>query len=105
MRTTILFAAVFSMVLLSTATVHSQNNAATDAINKLIDKYSALESAGDMVSQAKLMTKDRVWVGGTGGRRRSGVTDLVVRDDRVRTGIESDDDRAVTEDVVRDRGS
>jgi len=69
MRTTILFAAVFSMVLLSTATVHSQNNAATDAINKLIDRYSALESSGDMVSQAKLMTKDRVWVGGTGGRR------------------------------------
>lgn len=69
MRTTALFVVVLLAVFLATDAVYSQNTADTDAINILIDKYSAFEDAGDMVSQAKLMTKDRVWIGGLSGRR------------------------------------
>ena len=69
MRTTVLFVVVLLAVFLTTDAVYSQNVADIDAINKLIDQYSAFEDAGDMVSQAKLMTNDRVWIGGVAGRR------------------------------------
>ncbi len=68
MRTTVLFVVVFLAVFLAADAVYSQSNADTKAINDLIDKYSALEDAGDMMSQAKLMAVDRVRISVVAGR-------------------------------------
>lgn len=68
MRSTVLFAVVLLVVFLGTNAVYSQDNADTKAINHLIDKYSALESTGDIMSQAKLMAADRVWIAAAAGR-------------------------------------
>lgn len=38
----------------------AQNKADIDAVNKVLDKYSETEVAGDMIAQAKLMTDERV---------------------------------------------
>ena len=69
MRITVLFAVVLFVMFLASDAVYSQNNADSQAINDLIDKYSALEDSGDMMSQAKLMAADRVWIAELGGRR------------------------------------
>ena len=37
-------------------------------IEALIKEYNRLEEMSDMAGQAKLMTPDRIWIGGTAGR-------------------------------------
>lgn len=69
MRNTGLFIVVMLLCVTITGTVHGQNDADTKAINDLIDKYAAFEDTGDMISQAKLMAADRVWIGAVVGRR------------------------------------
>jgi hypothetical protein len=54
------------VVLPIAATAQSQSE--IDAINRLIDRYGALEDAMDMTSQAQLMAPDRVQIN-QGGRR------------------------------------
>ena len=61
--------AMISLFLLSGSIVSAQSKADSEAIHKLIDKYSETEDAGDMVTQAKLMAADRVWIGGAGAGR------------------------------------
>lgn len=63
-KLTALFA--FCLLLFPTTFLSAQD---TEAINKLIDKYGEAEDAGDMVTQAKLMTADRVWIGPAGSGR------------------------------------
>jgi len=58
--------AIISLFLFSSSFVSAQSKADTEAIHKLIDKYGETEDAGDMVSQAKLMAADRVWIGPAG---------------------------------------
>ena len=68
MRIKILYVLVSLAAFLATSAVYGQSAADTKAINDLIDKYSALEDTGDMMSQAKLMATDRVWIAGGAGR-------------------------------------
>jgi hypothetical protein len=63
-------------MFLASDTVYSQNNADWKAINDLIDKYSALEDSGDMMSQAKLMAADRVWIAELGGRMTNQIMNM-----------------------------
>ena len=57
------FALLLAGSLIIPARAVAQRPADTDAINRLIDQYSALEDAMDMPAQAKLMSADRVWIG------------------------------------------
>jgi|TARA_B100001750_G_scaffold7036_1_gene5568 hypothetical protein len=45
------------------------NETDLDAINKLIDNYSKTEDEGKLLEQAKMMSKDRVWIGNNGAGR------------------------------------
>jgi hypothetical protein len=47
----------------------AQHQPDSDAINRLIDRYIALDDSMDMVGQAKLMSPDRVWIAQGEGRR------------------------------------
>jgi len=68
MRSSVL--GLFTLMVMAVAALptHAQNQADRDAINRLIDRYSALEDAGDMTAQAQLMTADRVWIAQWAGR-------------------------------------
>ena len=44
-------------------TISFGNETDLDAINKLIDNYSKTEDEGRLLEQAKMMSKDRVWIG------------------------------------------
>ncbi len=68
MKTTVLFVVALLVIFPGTNAVYSQSNADTKAINHLIDEYPATEDKGDMMSQAKLMAADRVWIGAVSGR-------------------------------------
>ena len=69
MKSGIVCSAIISLFLFSSSFVSAQSMADTEAIHKLIDKYGETEDAGDMVTQAKLMTADRVWIGPAGSGR------------------------------------
>lgn len=58
-----------STSLLIPAPASAQRQADIDAINRLIDRYGALEDSMDMRAQAQLMSADRVWIGIGAGRR------------------------------------
>jgi uncharacterized protein (TIGR02246 family) len=47
----------------------AQSQPDTDAINRLIDRYIALDDSMDLAAQAKLMAPDRVWIAQGEGRR------------------------------------
>ena len=47
----------------------AQNQPDADAINRLIDRYIALDDSMDLVAQATLMAPDRVWIAQGEGRR------------------------------------
>jgi hypothetical protein len=57
------------LVMVVPCLAFAQRQPDVDAINRLIDRYGALEDAMDMPSQAQLMSADRVWIGQGGGRR------------------------------------
>jgi len=69
MKFTILFCGMALLLLFASNPVGAQDKADMEAIHKLIDQYCKTEDAGDLVSQTKLMTADRVWIGPGGGRR------------------------------------
>ena len=51
--------------------VAAQDPADVDAINQLLDRYGQLEDAGDMTSQAQMMSPNRIWIAGGGFGRRT----------------------------------
>ena len=51
------------------STISFGNETDLDAINKLIDNYSKTEDEGRLLEQAKMMSKDRVWIGPNGAGR------------------------------------
>ena len=69
MKSGIVCFAIISLFLFSGSFVSAQSKADNEAIHKVIDKYGGTEDAGDMVTQAKLMTADRVWIGPSGSGR------------------------------------
>ena len=69
MKSGIVCFVIISLFLFSGSLVSAQSKADTESIHKLIDKYGETEDAGDMVTQAKLMTADRVWIGPLGSGR------------------------------------
>ncbi len=68
MRFSSLHLAVVLSFAVAALPLHAQGRADQDAINRIIDQYSALEDAGDMAAQAQLMTADRVWIAQWAGR-------------------------------------
>jgi ketosteroid isomerase-like protein len=79
--TIFLAAAVVSLGLAAAAPSlgYSSNDPELDAINKLIDRYAAAESAGDMRAQGALMTDDRIWVNPRRGRRLNNVLNMQIQ--------------------------
>ena len=63
MKSSISLCTISFLVLFAIGSVHAQQKAEIEAINSLIDKYCETEDKGDLVSQAKLMTADRIWIG------------------------------------------
>lgn len=59
--------------------VAAQRQAEVDAINRLIDRYGALEDSMDMAAQAQLMAADRVWVAQGAGRRTDQATNMRIQ--------------------------
>jgi stress response protein SCP2 len=57
----------------------AQRQGDVDAINRLIDRYGALEDAMDMNAQAQLMSADRVWIGQGTGRRTDQATNMRIQ--------------------------
>lgn len=68
-RSTLTATLLVAAGLLLPAPADAQRQADVDAINQLLDRYSALEDAMDMAGQAALMSADRVWVAAGFGRR------------------------------------
>lgn len=52
-----------ALVLALTAPVSGQTDADRAAIHDLLHRYAQLEDAGDIETQARLMTQDRVYIG------------------------------------------
>lgn len=67
MKKSIILLFVLGSFVCSYLPVTAQNSN-EKAIHDVIDKYCQTEAAGDMVSQAKLMADDRVWIGTGAGR-------------------------------------
>jgi hypothetical protein len=57
----------------------AQRQGDIDAINRLIDRYGALEDAMDMNGQAQLMSADRVWIATGAGRRTDQPTNMRIQ--------------------------
>ena len=57
------------LIIIILSTISFGNETELDAINKLIDNYSKTEDAGKLLEQAKMMSKDRVWIGPNGAGR------------------------------------
>ena len=68
-----------ALAVLMPAPALAQRPGDVDAINRLIDKYGALEDAMDMNAQAQLMSADRVWVGQGVGRRTDQPTNMRIQ--------------------------
>ena len=58
---------IFIFILLSTISFGNETD--LDAINNLIDNYSKTEDEGKLLEQAKMMSKDRIWIGNNGAGR------------------------------------
>ena len=57
------------LLVMSPGGADAQSQADIDAVNRLLDQYTELEEAMDMPSQARLISKDRVWIAQGFGRR------------------------------------
>jgi len=79
MTTGTCFALALAGSLMLPALAGAQRPVDSDAINRLIDQYGALEDAMDMTAQAKLMTADRVWIAWGGGRRTDQATNMRIQ--------------------------
>ncbi len=69
MKASISFCLILLLILFSSSIVAAQSKADIEAIHKLIDEYCETEDSGDLTTQAKLMTADRVWIGPAGAGR------------------------------------
>ncbi len=77
MRSFLPFAVALGMLMPALAS--SQRQGDVDTINRLIDRYGALEDAMDMNGQAQLMSADRVWIVQGGGRRTDQTTNMRIQ--------------------------
>src|SRR6266480_4960434 len=77
MRRVLPFVCALGMLVPSAASTQRQGE--LDAINRLIDRYGALEDAMDMNGQAQLMSADRVWIVQAGGRRTDQATNMRIQ--------------------------
>src|SRR6266480_1490207 len=77
MRRFLPFAVAVGMLMPALASAQRQGD--VDAINRLIDRYGALEDAMDMNGQAQLMSADRVWIAQGGGRRTDQATNMRIQ--------------------------
>ena len=71
------FAIALGMLMPRLASAQRQGD--VDAINRLIDRYGALEDAMDMNGQAQLMSPERVWIVQAGGRRTDQATNMRIQ--------------------------
>jgi len=77
MRRFLPFAFALSVLIPSRAAPQRQGD--VDAINRLIDRYGALEDGMDMNAQAQLMTVDRVFIVQAAGRRTDQATNMRIQ--------------------------
>jgi len=77
MRRFLPFAIALGMLMPALASAQRQGDA--EAINRLIDRYGALEDAMDMNGQAQLMSTERVWIAQGAGRRTDQATNMRVQ--------------------------
>src|SRR5438046_10022219 len=77
MRKVLPFVCALGMLVPSAAATQRQGE--LDAINRLIDRYGALEDAMDMNAQAQLMSADRVWIAQGVGRRTDQATNMRIQ--------------------------
>ena len=77
MRRFLPFAFALGMLMPSAASAQRQGD--VDAINRLIDRYGALEDGMDMNAQAQLMTVDRVFIVQAAGRRTDQATNMRIQ--------------------------
>src|SRR6266550_3988349 len=77
MRKVLPFVCALGMLVPSAA--FTQRQGELDAINRLIDRYGALEDAMDMNAQAQLMSGDRVWIVQAAGRRTDQATNMRIQ--------------------------
>ncbi len=67
------------VALLAPSGMLGQRQADIDAINQLIDRYGELEDEMDMMTQATLMSQDRVWIGQGLGRRTNQAQNMLIQ--------------------------
>jgi len=68
MRTRVV-ALVLAGALITPTSGWAQRQPEVEAVNRVIDRYIALDDSMDMVAQAKMMAPDRVWIAQGEGRR------------------------------------
>jgi len=69
----------FALGMLMPCAAATQRQGDVDAINRLIDRYGALEDAMDMNTQAQLMSADRVLIVQAAGRRTDQATNMRIQ--------------------------
>jgi ketosteroid isomerase-like protein len=69
----------FALGVLMPPPAASQRQGDVDTINRLIDRYGALEDAMDMNAQAQLMSADRVFIVQAAGRRTDQTTNMRIQ--------------------------
>src|SRR5204863_9270718 len=77
MKSFLPFALALGVLVPSPAATQRQGD--VDAINRLIDRYGALEDAMDMSAQAQLMSADRVFIVQAAGRRTDQATNMRIQ--------------------------
>jgi len=79
MRVTVKTVLILFLSLFTSSAISAQNRGDIEAINQLLDRYGALEEAMDMMTQATLMSEDRVWVGDGVGRRTDQSKNMIIQ--------------------------
>jgi len=69
MRIPRIVASLFLLCFLTASAASAQTQADVEAVNRLLDRYAALEETMDMATQAQLIREDRVWIAQGQGRR------------------------------------
>jgi len=68
-----------ALIILVPRPASAQRQGDVEAINRLIDRYGALEDSMAMNTQAQLMSADRVWIAQGAGRRTDQATNMRVQ--------------------------
>ncbi len=68
-----------ALTILVPGLASAQRQGDVDAINRLIDRYGALEDSMAMKAQAQLMSADRVWIAQGAGRRTDQATNMRIQ--------------------------